>query len=303
MVIILVVILVVGFVGKFAIDRIFSMIFLSQIVDTEFDLKSILPDSRGFITEATDEYAIRDKLDTDTQRGKNEEESKEGETIEQNYIEKAVEKNVANSKGLSKTGQDIDRYEKKEQNNDIIDKVEGTNIVEDNKKDIERNIEENDGIQGNDGMQGNEEREGRDEIIDESKKTGSKDIEEAIAEDRIESISEDSKDTVMNGKENKSIENTGNNKEDNDNGIIKVTDEKIVRAEKEISTSDKLKALDIILRKLKFSDIEKLIAVLKKGNLSKDDINSAKNIIKEQVTEEEKNVLKDLFNKYEYLVE
>jgi hypothetical protein len=97
------------------------------------------------------------------------------------------------------------------------------------------------------------------------------------------------------------IEKTDNTKQDND--TIKINKEKIVKAEKEISTSDKLKALDIILKKLKSSDIEKLIGMLKKGKLSKEDINNAKRIIKEKVTEEEKNVLKDLFNKYEYLIE
>ena len=70
------------------------------------------------------------------------------------------------------------------------------------------------------------------------------------------------------------IEKTDNTKQDND--TIKINKEKIVKAEKEISTSDKLKALDIILKKLKSSDIEKLIGMLKKGNYRREDINNAK---------------------------
>lgn len=90
---------------------------------------------------------------------------------------------------------------------------------------------------------------------------------------------------------------------DGQDAVINVTKEKIEEAEKKVSTGDKVKALDIILRKLKPSDLQILMGILKKGKLTQEDINTAKSIIKNRVTEEEKEVLKKLFYKYESLLE
>ena len=94
----------------------------------------------------------------------------------------------------------------------------------------------------------------------------------------------------------------GGNNTSSDNSID-VTKDKIAEAEKQVSTGDKLKAIAIIFGKLQPSEIETLMNLARKGKVTQEDINAAKNIIKQRVTEEEKEVLKELFNKYQYLID
>lgn len=83
---------------------------------------------------------------------------------------------------------------------------------------------------------------------------------------------------------------------------IQVTPEKVKEAEKEVSTEDKLKVLGIIFSKLEPSDISTLMGILRKGRITDEDINLAKEIIKDRVTPEEKEFLKNIFEKYKYLI-
>lgn len=301
LIIVFIIFLVIGFAGKVVIDRFFSMIFLHQLIDTESDLKSTLSYNVDFIMEETDKYVIGEKTNKDTESNENEKEDTKQKNITEGrdtekVNEKAVGKNVGadieenmkediiNDKEPLEIGQNMDENKRKTENKHIIEKSVNT------EKKSEENIEKNNSVVSN------EEREKQPEIH-----AKTEDEIHTKTEDKIYTKTEDRiQDEIVKEIVNE-IEKTDNTKQGNN--IIKINKEKIVKAEKEISTSDKLKALDIILKKLKSSDIEKLIGILKKGKLSEEDINNAKRIIKEKVTEEEKNVLKDLFNKYEYLIE
>ena len=234
----------IGFAGKVVIDRIFSMIFLSQITDTGFNLKDALSNNDDFTMEEIDKYAIGEKWDTKIQENGNVEED-------------INEENITERKETEKEPEEVDE----KANEKVVN--------------IKENLEES--IKKNNSMVSNEEREKQPEIQSEAKdgiQSEAKDEIQSEVKDEIKNeINSEIQDEIIDEIVNE-IEKTDNTKQDND--TIKINKEKIVKAEKEISTSDKLKALDIILKKLKSSDIEKLIGMLKKGKLSKEDINNAK---------------------------
>ncbi|NMB96860.1 MAG: hypothetical protein GYA02_09670 [Clostridiaceae bacterium] len=111
---------------------------------------------------------------------------------------------------------------------------------------------------------------------------------------------------------NKSDDNSGKPKEDfdtdtnmdteTDDGSTEVTPDKVKEIEKKVSSKDKLKAVNIIMSKLDSSDISTLMSIAFGGDTTEEKIYKAKQIIREKVTEEEKDILKSLFYKYEHLL-
>lgn len=293
--IIIAVLLVIMIAGKFAIDRLFSLIFLSRVADIGLDLKSALSstlaDTENTLTVNKNTLADNKNEGLDAVEEGHKQTTDKVPDVSNEEEKKEIEKNVTNGKELSKDGQNISGNENGE---------EKENIPEKDVTRKEDTIAQNAGEERE--VQSKEEGIGETEVKEEvQSKKGTEDKEESrnTGEEVKSDNGEEIKDIVIN-----ESNNIVQDKEvPEDAGTISVTKEKIEKVEKEVSTIDKLRALDIIFRKLKSSDIEILIGMLRKGKLTQDEINTAKSIIKERVTEEEKKVLKELFNKYEYLIE
>lgn len=300
-IIILSVILLIGLTGKIVIDRLFSMLVLSQLDSTGFDFKGTLSNNEDINKEHEISGYNGDKNVNDS----NDENDNYNDNININTNKSEI--TFAEREDTKKITEEANKSNERKNNTS-----DNSNINSDSDSDSDSDSSTNIGNNRNAiiGKSGKAENVDTEEDMKRTEKkiveeVGKKDIEEDVGndvkDDGMGSINKDSADTDLNGKNNNNKENTSNI--DEDTNTIKVTDEKIARAEKQVSTSDKLLALGIVLKKLKPSDIEKLLGMLRKGKLSQDDINTAKKIIKEKVTEEEKNILKGLFNKYEYLIE
>ncbi|NSW91327.1 MAG: hypothetical protein HPY74_11770 [Firmicutes bacterium] len=325
--IIIAVLLVIGIAGKFAIDRLFSLIFLSRVADIGLDLKSALSSTladNGNILSINENEGL-------TTGGDDKELSENGHNISENG--NGEEKENIPGKGITENKDAVVQNNGEER--EIQGEEEGVGETE-VKEEVqgEKETREKDESQ----KTGEEVKAGNDEEIKDivKKDIVINDTNMSIQDKKVpgdtpeNTMFEEARDGTINLDNNTSDNNTsdnntgdnntndsssdstinntgGNADKDNNNGedpdTISVTKEKIEKAEKEVSTIDKLRALDIIFRKLKPSDIEILIGMLRKGKLTQDEINTAKSIIKERVTEEEKEVLKELFNKYEYLIE
>mgnify|MGYP005857578325 CR=1 FL=1 len=338
------VIVVTGIGAKLAIDRLFSLIFLSRVVDMGPDLKNVisttLEDNGGAllfngndepIAATGEEYepatggvpnadidvektGVKTKYNDNGNYDGGQELSAEGKPVsgKENEEGNAAQYFQTKAEGIA-AGND----EGKQEAQDRMGSTEGaevngnTRIVESSSEgeikgtdadDMNINIQDEEiqdkGAQDSEinSDTGNEESEGNsssDGNTATEENTGSKVNTATGGNDGNEGNTDVERNTA-------GEENAGS---DGNAVAIDVTKEKIEEAEKKVSTVDKLKALDIIFRKLKASDLEILIGLLRKGKLTEDDINTAKSIIKERVTEEEKEVLKELFNKYEYLIE
>lgn len=290
-VIVSVAVVLVGLIGKFVVDRVFSMIFLHSLMDMELSLKDRPPGSGNSIIDeiyksdvtGTGEKANENKIDDDDgNKDEVENEWRMGSIPNVEQVE-GQEENKEKTDSEDTVNTTINNTEKNEINDDD-NKLNGEVSISKDEKNIEEETED-----------WEKEKKGSDSTVSNVGK-------ELKAEDKKENQKLDEKVD----KEIDSSEKSGNIEQeykDQYSDVIEANKEKIQKAEKEVSTKDKFKALDIVLRKLQSVDIENLLGILKKGKLSKEDLDSVKKIFKERVTEEEKEVLKELFNKYEYLIE
>lgn len=90
--------------------------------------------------------------------------------------------------------------------------------------------------------------------------------------------------------------------EEEDEGI-RVDSQRIETIEKSVSTKDKMDAAAILLSKLTPSDISILVNMVKDGRITDEDFNEAKALISDRITEQEKEFLKELFLKYNHLLD
>lgn len=336
-VIILAIIITLGVAAKFAIDKLFSYIMFSALSGTQINMDSltsldsllsdldksqvksqIVPETSEESEDTASDFEenLKDILETD-KNGKNSEGNERSQTDLRGDLNEDL--NVENLKvESSESGDTISSdYKDATSSNSSKDVIKGgietsgaasgsresdVAIAENQNKDRDNNDDNND---GKDGL-GTSEHKSHLHILPEQP--------EKDEMDQMKKIEETKEVEDNQGKNNSVNNNTRNNHtgsandeeneidQDIDDNSIKVTPDKIKEAEKKVSTNDKAKALGILFSKLKPSDISILIDMARGGEVGDAELTRAKQIIKERVTEEEKEILKSLFNKYEYLL-
>ena len=377
--IIVAVVIILGISAKFIVDKLFSLIFFSNIADIEIDfedLTTLIPDSSenellnaavngDDYSEAKDEgnassyslesetvaktKTIGDKtgLNSDNQKasvpqtvnvsglGAKSKENGENENPESTITGTKEENVVTETKSERETdNEDNEIIKASENDNEDDERIEENeriaekNVFQEESTEWKNELESYEGENQNN-VSNTEIIKGKDTIdIDTNKSTINNTayinmesgISEIIEDDRaawfdsIEAQNAGSFNTQTQtnknadgASSNSSLGATGGSAQGGNNtssdNSIDVTKDKIAEAEKQVSTGDKLKAIGIIFGKLQPSEIETLMNLARKGKVTQEDINAAKNIIKQKVTEEEKEVLKELFNKYQYLID
>jgi len=341
LIIILAAILLLGSAVKVASDKIFNYILLSSLTDSDIKLDSLLSDktSTSEITSANNNENSSTNNDnaTGTEKIKINEnreelsETSEIENIAQNGSHKnadslavSVNKNNITSSDEnslndtnSSTAVDPSALSKtsNESNNNVIvsdnvvsssesRNVENSNVENSNVETeiINDNIANENTINYNTNTFGQKilklfKKKKNTQINDSAKNNSTVEDSQIIDKDIINDNGESK--TASTSDNNTSPESSVSDENDeNDDAadIIKV-------AEQKVSTTDKFKASQILLSKLKPSDISILKDMLIGGDVTDEELSRAKQIIKERVTEDEKEILKSMFNKYQSILD
>ncbi|HHV96823.1 MAG TPA: hypothetical protein GXX37_10200 [Clostridiaceae bacterium] len=322
------IIITLGVAVKFAVDRLFSYILYVSLSGTQInidELDSLLPDGdttkvlpeirdeekenlknpgdkKGNISEAlpnvnSDTATVNENVNnkdksSDKPSSKGPDNNTEitagktannlvaqNESTGNNAKNKEDTENNSSKKNETEIEETINKHDKNYDNHNSNSKIGNSNentSFENNVNSNNDNVAANDSF--NDNFENNNANEDNSETIkddgDAEKNTGTKDTKEK-----------------------------SDDKDKNDDDEITITPEKMKKVEKNVSPSDKNKVLGIVFSRLSSSDIKQLLEIAVSKSTVDEKISKAKQVLRDKITEEDKETLKFLYNKYEHLVD
>ncbi|HOJ10990.1 MAG TPA: hypothetical protein PK733_10415 [Clostridiales bacterium] len=330
LIIIVVVVSVLGVLSKVAIDHIFSFILMSQFSEINIDMNSLLSGDNGGniqslpgsldnknnnIAEVNNINNANNKANNNANNKdiKNADNIKDPENISTANGKNNNDGIIHNTKDSISNG-DGSKIDVRASGNTNSD-ADCSNISSNTHGNEGSDISDTSGIDGKNQVVSNSDGDINNKIDSNSDDAANSNAGKNVTGNATGNIADGnsnnngnkSGDNIVNGIDDSHTVGGRNNSTDsqtsNGNSSIIVTEDKIKEAEKQVSTGDKLKALQILLSKLEPSDIAILKNMLLGGKVTAEEMSKAKSIIKKRVTEEEKETLKEMYNKYNYLVE
>ena len=336
LIIILAAILLLGSAVKVASDKIFNYILLSNLTDSDIKLDSLLSDKTSTseiksannnqnsstnndnatgtekikINENREELSETSEIENIAQNGSHKNADSLAVSVNKNNITSSDENSLNDTNSSTAVDPSALSKTSNESNNNVI--VSDNVVSSSESRNIENsNVETeiiNDNIANENTINYNTNTFGQKILKLFKKKKNTQINDSAKNNSTVEDSQIIDKDIINDNGESKTASTSDNNtspessvsdeNDENDDAadIIKV-------AEQKVSTTDKFKASQILLSKLKPSDISILKDMLIGGDVTDEELSRAKQIIKERVTEDEKEILKSMFNKYQSILD
>lgn len=313
LVIILVVITLLGFGIKFAADKVFNYLLFSNLIGSDLNSGLAPSDEDNKVSESAepdptepdttdsnntiDGNMISTKEETETETETKTDTNIQTETNTQKEIKiQAVEKvdTKSDSKPIVESKTSVEKEKERTDDNKVYNKEQDAIVIQE-KDTIEKTPE---GMVIEDSIPANIKSLGNNILKFFKKNKDNENEQNKVAQKQEangKSVAE--RPVIVIPEEKELSEDNSEKTTDND------AERLIKEAEKKVSTADKLRATQILLSKLSASDISILKSMITGGKVTDEEIGKAKQIIKEKVTEDEKEILKSMFNKYQYILD
>jgi len=323
-IIIVVVLIVLGVAVKFALDSLFSYILIASLSGSQInlnDLESLIPDfdTTEVLPEFSEEKENHEQAKENPDNSGNSKDDT-GETVtnsniavnEMNDKNKSSVESVKSNTNESKEKTNVSKDINKKNESEFTEAINDTDKNYDNFNSSSENDSKKEELKPDTSKDGNvksptdgdankgDSAGNKNNVI--NKDVGNKASDNGGADNKENKNTSGDNSTKSGGKLNEGLDtNTG--KDTKDNGEIVITTDKVKEVEKQVSKEDKNKALSILLSKLGPSDFKRLFDIAFSKSTIDEKISQAKQVLRDKITEDDKETLKFLFNKYEHLVD